>query len=375
MELLNSFSKFQQLTSNLYESSSVTNKHHTANNTTTTRSNKDMLDLSELNDSLNQQSHIRQMQQQQSNYFKQQPLTQQSKIPKPNPNAANDESSTSSMAGSYISDTLTLNADFGLNNINTNNNGNKYFRLAKPSELAVIGKGISLNARRNSIVETYEDEKTENDQDQMDEDEDEDEEEDVVNVYDESDEFGTGGLKRITNNLEHKETIRNLQAQRLELLNALNGDLSTLEQLREQKKLLRSIRLRKEELKALEGRRKALEALKKIGANENDEGVLGEIKESLLSEELLLLDNEEEEEEKKEQRKSVGGVVGAPEGFRREDEKKLKEFENFLNMLKEKQVIFDLKTIFIYFRMNWKKLLTIKNIFLLWEFFLIGKES
>ena len=38
----------------------------------------------------------------------------------------------------------------------------------------------------------------------------------------------------------------------------------TLEQLKEQKKLLKSIRLRKEELKALEGRRKALEALRQI---------------------------------------------------------------------------------------------------------------
>lgn len=58
--------------------------------------------------------------------------------------------------------------------------------------------------------------------------------------------------------------LENVKEQREEIIKEINTDIDTLEQLREQKKLLRSIRLRKEELKALEGRRKALEALKKI---------------------------------------------------------------------------------------------------------------
>lgn len=52
--------------------------------------------------------------------------------------------------------------------------------------------------------------------------------------------------------------------QRKEIFNALDNDLATLEQFKEQKNLLKSIRLRKEELKALEGRRVALDALRKI---------------------------------------------------------------------------------------------------------------
>ena len=63
--------------------------------------------------------------------------------------------------------------------------------------------------------------------------------------------------------------IENVREQRKEVFDALDGDLATLEQLKEQKNLLKSIRLRKEELKALEGRRKALEALRKI-ANDSE---------------------------------------------------------------------------------------------------------
>jgi hypothetical protein len=71
-----------------------------------------------------------------------------------------------------------------------------------------------------------------------------------------------------TSNNEEKEASdideSNVREQRREILNALDSDMLTLEQLKEQKKLLKSIRLRKEELKALEGRRKALEALRQI---------------------------------------------------------------------------------------------------------------
>ena len=68
--------------------------------------------------------------------------------------------------------------------------------------------------------------------------------------------------------LDYKH-IENVREQRKEVFDALDGDLATLEQLKEQKNLLKSIRLRKEELKALEGRRKALEALRKI-ANDSE---------------------------------------------------------------------------------------------------------
>ena len=65
-------------------------------------------------------------------------------------------------------------------------------------------------------------------------------------------------------NNEKEMDYSNVKEQRREILSALDSDLITLEQLKEQKKLLKSIRLRKEELKALEGRRKALEALRQI---------------------------------------------------------------------------------------------------------------
>lgn len=96
--------------------------------------------------------------------------------------------------------------------------------------------------------------------------------------------------------------------------------MNALEQLREQKKLLRSIRLRKEELKALEGRRKALEALKKLavdGENQLDEAF------DLLNKSKKETDEIEEANQENEQDKN----------------KNLDEFGKYLQFLKEKEAV------------------------------------
>jgi hypothetical protein len=107
--------------------------------------------------------------------------------------------------------------------------------------LVVVGKGYDYQNNKNEDDEN----KTENDLDLL-----EYEDENTHN-----DEKEVAELDRSSSSIRE---------QRREIMNALDSDLVTLEQLKEQKKLLKSIRLRKEELKALEGRRKALEALQQI---------------------------------------------------------------------------------------------------------------
>ncbi len=104
--------------------------------------------------------------------------------------------------------------------------------------MVVIGKGY------NKIED--DDNKTEND----------------LDLLEYEDEHAHNDEKEVAD-LDRSSSIRE---QRREIMNALDSDLITLEQLKEQKKLLKSIRLRKEELKALEGRRKALEALQQIAS-------------------------------------------------------------------------------------------------------------
>ena len=104
--------------------------------------------------------------------------------------------------------------------------------------LVVIGKGYNKNED--------DDNKTEND----------------LDLLEYEDEHTHNDEKEVAD-LDRSSSIRE---QRREIMNALDSDLITLEQLKEQKKLLKSIRLRKEELKALEGRRKALEALQQIAS-------------------------------------------------------------------------------------------------------------
>jgi hypothetical protein len=143
-------------------------------------------------------------------------------------NTNRSSNDSNSISGSFISDTLTLN---NCTSTNQNNNIVKY------------------NSKKNSASlnkSNFDDERTDNDQD----------DDDYENEFD------------------LKEKQNSIREQRQEIFKELDKDLVQLEQLREQKQLLRSIRLRKEELKALEGRRKALEALKKIavdGENELDD--------------------------------------------------------------------------------------------------------
>lgn len=141
-----------------------------------------------------------------------------------------DTSSVTSLGGSYISDTLTLNGvKCDLNDLLKLKNST--------DELMVIGKSI----------QSRETPRTENDQDQ------ENEDNTTELSYDVNTDEIFGNFRQ---ELESKEP-------------QVDEDLATLEQLKEQKNLLKSIRLRKEELKALEGRRLALEALKKM-ANDSE---------------------------------------------------------------------------------------------------------
>ena len=147
----------------------------------------------------------------------------------------------------------------------------------------------------------------------------EDEEQRTENDQDEDDEdlFGEGEFDEqspATNRKVGAENRDDQLEQRRDLLKALNGDISALDQLREQKKLLRSLRLKKEEMKALEGRRKALEALKKLNTAGSNTGASSKTR----SDDLL----------------TDSGITTSTV----EDERKLREFESFLNMLKEKQV-------------------------------------
>lgn len=150
-----------------------------------------------------------------------------------------DTSSNScSIAGSFISDTITLNGAGvgGGGGIETLSN---QYRMNKNGG-GLGGKSTIVPPQRTCIED---EEKTENDQD-LDEE-----------LFD--DEFG-----------KPVAVSESQYQEKRELLRALNGDLTTLDQLKEQKRLLRSIQLRKEELKALEGRRKALEALKKLAGTD-----------------------------------------------------------------------------------------------------------
>jgi hypothetical protein len=319
MDLLNSFIKFQQLAGNYTESLSalgggggggslypnnaasnkINNTNATAapsgseyseaetlenNNDYASKYQKDILDLSELNESIYQQ----QLQQQQQQKL----VATPNKAAEVNSSSSSklnnshgsrnrsflnnaDNSATSSMTGSFISDTLTLNGAAGA--VITNDKSNILNMLKLTSNLnddtlAIIGKALmksSNGSKRNEMSDNEDEDKTENDQD-------------TSVMYEET---VLSKLNRLKNQsqLFEEDDDENVelngdsvnptatQQQRNDLMLTLDSDLNMLEQLREQKKLLRSIRLRKEELKALEGRRKALEALKKVAGNDGDE--------------------------------------------------------------------------------------------------------
>lgn len=157
----------------------------------------------------------------------------------------------------------------------------------------------------NQINDILEAEKTDDDQDILDYDDDQ-------NNYE----------------LSGQDGNKSVREQREEIINELNNDLFTLEQLREQKNLLRSIRLRKEELKALEGRRKALEALKKIAVDGEKE--LDQAFDVLKTNNKGPLIDQDQ---------NVNFLDDAEEG-NNNNQKRLQNFTEFLDMLKEKQVIY-----------------------------------
>lgn len=199
-----------------------------------------------------------------------------------------DSSASCSIAGSFISDTITLNG------------GGDNLQQQQQSRLM---KNLAGGKLTGETCFEDEEQRTENDQDEDDE-----------------ELFGEGEFDEqspATNRKDGAENRDGQLEQRRELLKALNGDISALDQLREQKKLLRSLRLKKEEMKALEGRRKALEALKKLNAAGSNTGASSKTQ----SDDLL----------------TDSGITTSTV----EDERKLREFESFLNMLKEKQVYYN----------------------------------
>lgn len=284
MDLLKSFSKFQNITSNLYSMETKENASPDSNHF-----QKDILDLSELNESLNNQQKQQKNQHNEilvnhANYLNdiiknstslsslctQKPLADTmtrsmsnnrsiamqtmplseftSKQQKLESDETDEASQANSISGSFISDTLTLNGvKVDINNLLKYKNMNN--RPDDVDNLMVIGKSLGHLSNDN------EDNKTENDLD--------------LNEDDNAEFNYDVNPEEIFGNFAAKNDEPNIQEQRKEIFNALDSDLQTLEQLKEQKNLLKSIRLRKEELKALEGRRLALEALRKI-ANESE---------------------------------------------------------------------------------------------------------
>lgn len=197
-----------------------------------------------------------------------------------------DSSASCSIAGSFISDTITLN---GAHDTTT---------TAKQPKSRVAAPPAAHNKSVQTFLEEAEErkERVNGKRVEGEEEDEEDQEERTENDQDDELDDDDAGPSTTAARLE----------ERRDLMRALNGDLSTLDQLREQKKLLRSIRLRKEELKALEGRRKALEALKK----------LAQATESPPSE--------------------AAPTTAFTTTSSLEDETKLREFESFLNMLKQR---------------------------------------
>jgi hypothetical protein len=279
MDLLNSFIKFQQLAGNYTDNATISNNANPSaseyGETETIENNsagfgkyrRDVLDLSELNESLYQQQQQIQQQKQSMDALNNSSLQSGSRLSNSFRARNTENSSTSSMAGSFISDTLTLNGTGANPDKNTVLSMLKMNANLNEDTLAIIGKALLRNSQQRNEIDEDTAEQTENDQD--------------TSTCEETDPKNNNLQNYSQNNSqsqlfeeddEHDGDLNeeNLTSeQRGDLLLTLSKDLNMLEQLREQKRLLRSIRLRKEELKALEGRRKALEALKKVAAGSN----------------------------------------------------------------------------------------------------------
>ncbi|CAF0749445.1 unnamed protein product [Brachionus calyciflorus] len=221
MDLLNSFSKFQQLNPSLFEDSAIENQPKSINN----------------------------------NSFSKKSMTKE-----------DNDSEAGSICGSFISDTLTLNCnnmneivDKYRKSIHNCSNQNK-----DDQELVVIGKGFNTNV----INETFEDEKTENDQDILDFDED----------------YLTSLLKNVgkreeAENLEEQreEILRHMNTNR-DTLEQLKEQKELLRSIKLRKEELKALEGRQKALKALqkiaiEGEKEVDEAFKILPISDDTERI------------------------------------------------------------------------------------------------------
>jgi uncharacterized coiled-coil protein SlyX len=340
MDLLRTFSKFQSINSNLYSFVGAKDSEKGTSNGNLSRAafQRDVLDLSELNESLaNQQKE--QKQQQSSlptilNSLLQRQETSHSAsgtdkaVQVEEASMAATEASCSSsgfsIGGSFISDTLTLNG----------------IKCDKKGLVKYSKKEAQLAADATDTDELTEDDKTE--ADELTEDEytyDVNPDTEVFSKFVQP--VSTATAVRAQSGPDRAERER-YQEQRKEVYDALDSDMVTLEQMKEQKSLLNSIRLRKEELKALEGRRVALEALRKM-ANQSEMQLDGQAKEMVGIRSSISCGAVDSMDNPGQWEKTAKMASFVEETIQGEDtaESKLKQVSDlcrFLDMLKEKQV-------------------------------------
>lgn len=347
MDLLRTFSKFQSISSNFYSSSE---QEPNGNNSSLSLAayQRDVLDLSELNESLaNQQKEQKQQQSEMlashANYLSsllvgaRSPSADKAVQVSARSEAATaadcletaTEGSCHSISGSFISDTLTLNG------VKCDMKGLVKYSKNEANMAGLVGDKTDQTDTEN---EQAEDNKTEADLT-------EDEYTYDVNPGEIFSKFvaptaAATSIKTLQapNQLDEDQARERYQGQRKEIYDALDGDLVTLEQLKEQKSLLKSIRLRKEELKALEGRRVALEALRKI-ANQSEAQLDGQS--GLRSSSSCGAFESMSQCPSSSGAAKVASFVEETDGENATTENKLKQVSDlcrFLDMLKEKQV-------------------------------------
>ena len=125
-------------------------------------------------------------------------------------------------------------------------------------------------------------------------------------------------------------------AKRNEVIEAIKNDLAELDELQDQKNLLKSIRMHREELKALNGRRKALEALQKAAIESEMK-----LEEAF---DVLGTGKEANQSNQKTSPAANNGTASSPaknsEEYKRNKQQlssELNSFNQYLNMLNEKQ--------------------------------------
>ena len=252
-----------------------------------------------------------------------------------------NDSSVHSITGSFISDTLTLNGANG-----EDASQKKYFPKKLElnahgknlDDLMVVGQSCFKVIKDKTRTEEDDEDKvsscppvhsrtlvtmvtrnfyfqTENDQDNLDDYE-----------YDES---VTGDEAASATSERQVLDPQTFAAKRNEVIEAIKNDLAELDELQDQKNLLKSIRMHREELKALNGRRKALEALQKVA-----------IESEMKLEEAFDVLGKDSQSKKTPTPNSAASPAKNSEEYKRNKQRlssELNSFNQYLNMLNEKQ--------------------------------------